>query len=156
MKYAEWMAKVPCEITNDPIWDLEVYRLALFVADLGRHDAKALGRAPMMRDIAGQLQRALDSISANLTEGYSRSKGADRARFMEIALGSARESRDWYFKAREELRAEVVQHRLALLTRVIAMLASMIRHQRDHAIREQEARYERQDTLLETDVPLAT
>jgi hypothetical protein len=28
MKYDEWILSVPGEITNDPIWKLEVYRLA--------------------------------------------------------------------------------------------------------------------------------
>ncbi len=37
------------------------------------------------------------SIRANIAEGYSRGTGKDRARFYEYALGSARESRDWYF-----------------------------------------------------------
>jgi hypothetical protein len=32
MKYAEWLETVPSEITNDPIWKLEVYRLALFAS----------------------------------------------------------------------------------------------------------------------------
>jgi hypothetical protein len=43
--------------------------------------------------VADQLHRSLGSISANLTEGYSRSKGLDRARFLEFALGSARKPR---------------------------------------------------------------
>ncbi|MFN8404533.1 MAG: four helix bundle protein [Anaerolineales bacterium] len=36
---------------------------------------------------------AVGSVGANISEGYSRSSGKDRARFYEYALGPARESR---------------------------------------------------------------
>jgi four helix bundle protein len=43
-----------------------------------------------------QLWRSAVSIAANSAEGYSRGTGADRARFHEHALGSARECIVWY------------------------------------------------------------
>ena len=141
MNYAEWLGTVPSEITNDPIWKLEVYRLALFADDLGWEDVLELSKEKLMFSVADQLHRSLGSIGANLTEGYSRSKGLDRARFFEIALGSARESRDWYYKSRHALPMDVVKHRMALATRIIGMLVPMIAHQRKHAIREEQAEY---------------
>lgn len=141
MKYAEWMLMVPSEITNDPIWKMEVYRLALFAGDIGWHDAQALTKEKLMWSVADQLHRSLNSISANLTEGYSRSKGLDRARFIETSLGSAREARDWYYKSRHVLKAEVVSHRMGLTTHIIGMLTPMIPHQRKNAIREDPAEY---------------
>ena len=141
MKYAEWILTVPSEITNDPIWKLEVYRLALFAGDTGWHDVLALSKEKLILSVADQLHRSLGSISANLTEGYSRSKGLDRARFFEISLGSARESRDWYYKSRHALPPEVIQHRLGLTTHINGMLTPMIPHQRKNAIREEQAEY---------------
>jgi len=141
MNYAEWLSTVPSEITNDPIWKLEVYRLALFAGDIGWQDILALSKNNLMWGIVDQLHRSLGSISANLTEGYSRSKGLDRARFFEYSLGSARESRDWYYKSRHVLPEEVVKHRMELMTRIISMLVPMISHQRKHAIREEQAEY---------------
>jgi hypothetical protein len=44
MRYAEWLDTVPSEITNDPLWKLEVYRLALFVGDIGWNDVLALSQ----------------------------------------------------------------------------------------------------------------
>ncbi|MCK6584834.1 MAG: four helix bundle protein [Anaerolineales bacterium] len=126
MKYAEWQETVSIEIRKDPIWKLEVYRLALFAGDIGWGDVLAISIQPLMSSIADQLHRSLGSISANLTEGYSRSKGLDRARFIEIALGSARESRDWYYKARHALKEEVVSHRVGLTTHIVGMLTPMI------------------------------
>jgi four helix bundle protein len=156
MNYAEWLASVPSEITNDPIWKLEVYRLALFVDDIGWNDVLALSKNNLMWSVADQLHRSLGSISANLTEGYSRSKGLDRARFFEFSLGSARESRDWYYKSRHILAPEVVNHRMGLTTKIIGMLTSMIQHQRTHAIRERQAQYDIQssDFSLDSEVPI--
>ena len=141
MKYAEWILTVPFEITKDPIWKLEVYRLALFAGDIGWHDVMALSKEKLMWSVADQLHRSLGSISANLTEGYSRSKGLDRARFIEISLGSARESRDWYYKSRHVLSPEIIQHRMGLTTHIIGMLTPMITHQRKNAIREEQVEY---------------
>jgi four helix bundle protein len=103
--------------------------------------------------LSDQLYRAAGSISANLAEGYSRGTGKDRARFYEYALGSARESRDWYFKARHILGENVFHHRLELLTRIIQLLLKMIPQQRGRVLREPVTEYE---TGIEIDnVPFA-
>jgi len=154
MKYAEWLEKVPSEITADPIWKLEVYRLALFANDIGWEDVLKLSKEKLMFSTADQLHRSLGSISANLTEGYSRSKGLDRARFIEISLGSARESRDWYYKSRHALSAEVIKHRMSLATHIIGMLASMIQHQRKNAIREEQTKYNTSSFSLNSEIPM--
>jgi four helix bundle protein len=156
MNYSEWLGTVPSEITNDPIWKLEVYRLALFVGDIGWNDVLALSKNNLMWSVSDQLHRSLGSISANLTEGYSRSKGLDRARFFEFSLGSARESRDWYYKSRHVLPAEVVKHRIGLITQIIGMLTPIILHQRKNAIREERAEYNPQSSAfsLDSEVPM--
>lgn len=156
MKYAEWLKTVPPEIINDPIWKLEVYRLALFAGEIGWEDVQRLSKEKLMFSIADQLHRSLGSISANLTEGYSRSKPLDRARFIEFSLGSAREARDWYYKARHVLSGEVVKHRMELLTRIVSMLAPLIAHQRKHAIREEQAEYNTEPSTfsLESEIPM--
>ncbi len=137
----EWEAAVPERIKADSLWKMTAYRLGLFLGDLGWHDtAKLIGDRRMV-GLSDQLYRALGSISANVAEGYSRGTGKDRARFYEYALGSARESRDWYFKARYVLGETVFQHRLELLTRVIQLLLAMIPQQRVHILREQSAAY---------------
>jgi len=157
MNYVEWFKTVPSEITNDPIWKLEVYRLALFIGDIGWHDVLALSKNKLMFSVADQLHRSLGSIGANLTEGYSRSKGLDRARFIEISLGSARESRDWYYKSKQVLSPEVIKHRMGLTTHIVAMLTPMIPHQRKNAIREEQAEYSTQSShfSLDSEVPMS-
>ncbi|MFB3132692.1 MAG: hypothetical protein ACE10K_09260 [Rhodothermales bacterium] len=40
--YEEWLKSVPDSLTGDPLWRMKVYRLALFVADLGWYDVTKL------------------------------------------------------------------------------------------------------------------
>ena len=141
MKYVEWQAGVPDEIKSDSLWKLEVYRLGLFAADIAWQDALVLNKNPLTRGLADQLYRAVCSISANIAEGYSRSTGKDRARFLEYSLGSAREARDWYFKSHHTLKEEVIKHRIDLLTQIIKMLSVLTPNQRQKGIREEQAEY---------------
>ncbi|HEY71894.1 MAG: four helix bundle protein [Anaerolineaceae bacterium 4572_32.2] len=142
MNYEEWVATVPEEIKADSLWKMTAYRLALFLGDLGWYDTAKLVRNRHLTGLSDQLYRALGSVSANLAEGYSRGSGKDRARFYEYSLGSARESRDWYFKARHVLGEVVFQHRLQLLTRVIQLLLTTIPQQRGRALRERPGTYQ--------------
>jgi len=151
MNYEEWAGSVPDAITGDLVWKVEAYRLALFLADLGWHDVTRLSQDRRTLNLSDQLYRSIGSICANLAEGYSRSTGKDRARFYEYALGSARESRDWYYKGRHILGNEITSHRLRLLTQIIRLLLTMIPHQRGYALREQNTSYSTEkDTLSDT------
>lgn len=160
--YDEWARTVPEAVVRDRLWNVTAYRLALFASDLGWRDVTALSRDRRTQALADQLCQALGSISANIAEGYSRGTGRDKARFYEYALGSARESRDWYYKGRHVLGEAVVQHRLRLLAEVIRLLLTMIPQQRGRAVREESASYLAQpadapdDSLGETlnDIPL--
>ena len=158
MRYDEWQAGIPEEIKGDSLWKLEVYRLGLFIGDIAWQDALVLSKALLTRDLANQLYRAVCSISANIAEGYSRSTGKDRARFLEYSLGSAREARDWYYKSRHTLKEEVVKHRIELLTQIIKILNVLTPHQRQKGIREEKAEYlissQLSDFSLDTEIPL--
>ena len=141
MNYQEWEQEVPETLKADSLWKMSVYRYALFLNDLGWFDVTKLMQDRRTIGLSEQLYEALGSISANIAEGYSRGTGKDRARFYEYALGSARESRDWYFKGRHILGETVVTHRLKLLEEIIRLLLTMIPQQRGHAIREVQATY---------------
>jgi len=147
MNYEAWEAEVPEAFRADSLWKMSAYRLSLFASDVGWHDVSKLAKDRRTLGLSSQLYEALGSISANIAEGYSRGTGRDRARFYEYALGSARESRDWYFKGRHVLGEEVVKHRLALLTEIIRLLLTMVPEQRGQVLREQSGEY---------DIPLST
>lgn len=129
MNYKDWLEKVPQDIKSDPLWDLDVYRKALFLADLAWHDCDAMLKHELGRPIAWQLIRSSGSISANMEEGFGRGFGKDYARFLRIALGSARETRGWYFRGRHLLKPDVLEHRIDLLKTIIAGLITMSNQQ---------------------------
>lgn len=156
MNYQEWLADVPSEIKDDPLWRMEVYRLGLFLGDLAWHDALKLSLKPPTRSLSDQLYRAAGSVSANTCEGYSRASGKDQARFYEYALGSARETRDWYFKSRYVLGPEVTQHRLKLTAQIIRNLLRMVPKTRGSTIAEEKATYDvtpLSDLLINIPIP---
>jgi four helix bundle protein len=153
MTYEEWEEGIEEEIKKDSLWKMAAYRLALFVSDIGWRDTTKLANDRRTRSLADQLYRSLGSISANLAEGYSRGTGRDRARFYEYALGSARESRDWYFKARHLLGDQVYQHRLNLLTRIIQLLLTMVPQQRGRVLRDPATVYQTNPDSQEPALP---
>ena len=106
------------------------WQLADELRSLAWADAERLRKNPITCDIARQLYRAVGSIPANLAEGYSRSSGRDRARFFEYALGSAREARDWAFKARHVLGEVRTRETLMLLARIIRLLTTTVVNER--------------------------
>ena len=142
MNYEEWLASVPSELSNDALWRMKVYQLAVFASDLAWQDVTRLAQDQRTMSLADQLYRAVGSISANVAEGYSRSSSKDQARFYEYALGSAREARGWYYQGRHVLPASVASHRLTLLTRIIQLLLTIIPAERGYKVTEEQASYE--------------
>jgi four helix bundle protein len=142
MDYREWEAGVSGALTHDALWKVTAYRRALFAADLGWIDVTSLSRDRRTWGLSDQLYRSLGSISANVAEGYSRGGPKDRARFYEYALGSARESRDWYYKARHLLGSEITEHRMQLQTEIIRLLLRMIPDERGYRVGETSVLYE--------------
>jgi four helix bundle protein len=142
LNYREWEETVPTAISSDPLWKMKVYRLALFAAEIGWQDITKLAQDRRTYSLSDQLCRALGSISANIAEGYSRGSNKDRAHFYEYSLGSARESRDWYYKARHILAEEATNHRLQLMSEIIRLLMVVIPGERGRTIREDPELYE--------------
>lgn len=141
MNFSDWQNQVLPSIRDDALWEVEAYRLSLFASDVCWRDVRKLGKNRRTRSLSHQLYRAVGSIGANIAEGYSRRSRKDQARFYEYALGSARESRDWYFKGRFVLGEQVVDHRLQFMTQIIRLLLVMIPRQRGNKIGESNRRY---------------
>ncbi|MEN8224686.1 MAG: four helix bundle protein [Bacteroidota bacterium] len=80
------------------IEDLEIYRLGMqignttyeLVRNWGKFDKNTLGY---------QLVRAVDSIPANISEGYGRFHYKEQRQFCYIARGSLYETKTWLTKA---------------------------------------------------------
>ena len=140
--FQEWLETVSEDFTGDVLWKMVVYRYALFLGELAWHDATKLMKDRRTLKLSDQLYEAVGSVSANIAEGYSRSSGKDRARFYEYSLGSARESRDWYYKGRHVLGDKVANHRMQFLTQIIRLLLTITPEERTRTIREEQAKYE--------------
>lgn len=134
MNYQNWLENIPAEIKSDSVWNIQAYRAALFLSDLCWHDTQNIINNRFFA-LADQLYRATGSISANITEGYSRNSFKEKARFYEIALGSARESKDWYFKSRHILGIDLINKRTKLLTSITKLLLTMINDKRNQALK---------------------
>ena len=106
------------------MWKFFGYRKALFLYDVCWKDCETLLKHPLGRAVAQQLIGSVGSVSANIEEGCGRGYGKDRLYFLRIAIGSARESKGWYYRAKELLPAQVIQHRLHLISEVIALLVT--------------------------------
>lgn len=141
MTFLEWEGCVPELISNDVLWRMKVYRLSLFLADISWLDVTKLSKDVRTKSLADQLYRSVGSISANLEEGYSKSGPKDRARFYEYALGSARESRGWYFKGRHICGEEVFEHRAQILTEIIKLLLTIVPKERGGCVLEETPEY---------------
>jgi four helix bundle protein len=74
--------------------DLEVYKLSLAMSDRIWNLVVQWDNFSR-NNIGGQLIRAIDSVGANISEGYGRGSKVDNARFVKIARGSLFESKHW-------------------------------------------------------------
>jgi four helix bundle protein len=110
--FLAWEACAPQALREDPIWRLHVYRVAMYLLDQAVSDLRSLRSRRNAASRADQLLRAVTSVSANVAEGFGRTRPADRSRFFNIALGSLRESVSWYQGLRRELPPGVVDFRI--------------------------------------------
>ena len=128
--FEQWLTTVADSIRADPLWKYAAYPKSLFLFDLAWHDCEHLLSDARGKKLAEQLIRAAGSIGANIEEGYSKGFGADYARYLQIALGSARETRGWYWRSRHLLPHAVVEHRITLITEIMSLLLTTIPQQR--------------------------
>jgi len=154
MTYEEWLASVPSELTEDSLWRMEVYRLAVFLGDLAWYDVSKLAQDKRTVSLSDQLYRTVGSVIVNIAERYSRLSGKDQARFYEYSLGSAREARNWYYQGRYVLSEVVAMHRIRLLTRIIRLLLAIIPAERGYKLAEELKPYEINTTILLDDPPM--
>ncbi|MGB3717292.1 MAG: four helix bundle protein [Candidatus Promineifilaceae bacterium] len=131
MTYDEWERTVPKSISSDPLWGFDIYRKALFLADLAWIDCDKLIDDRKGRSLVHQLINSAGSVAANIEEGYGRGFGKDYARFQRIALGSAREVRGWYYRTRHVFGPETIDHRMNLLDEIVAGLVLASKMQRN-------------------------
>lgn len=130
--FEEWEKSVPALVRRDPVWQSLAYPKALFLYDLVWEDCQKLWNAPMSRALADQVIRSTGSISANLEEGFGRGvqhKAYDQ--LLRYSLGSARETKGWYFRSHHILPEDTIKYRMELIEEIISLLTSTINRRRN-------------------------
>ena len=114
------------------IEDFDVYQKAMkLFDDFINEDLEILKNKFGSRELARQQIRSLDSICANMEEGYGRKSGKELKQFFRISRGSASESKGRYIRCKKFLKNGVVNKRIAELNGIQAMLHSLIKKLHD-------------------------
>jgi len=125
-----WQQTVHSRVKTEPLWKSLPYRKALYFYECVWRDCESFQRDIRGKAVANQLVRSAGSISANLEEGHGRGYGRQRDWFWKVSIGSARESKGWYWRAHQLLSPDVLESRLVLIDEVIALLVSELQRQR--------------------------
>ena len=107
--------------------DFEVYQKAVkLFDDFLEQDLPILEQSFTGRTLARNQLRSLDSICANMEEGYERKSGKEIKNFFRMSKGSTGESRGRYKRLNKILNQETINKRVAILNEIRAMLESLI------------------------------
>jgi len=81
------------------------------------------------KTVGEQFVRAVDSISANIAEGFGRYSKKDKIKFYRYSFGSLKESFDWNQKAkvRELISGEQYSHIFSELDKLLKEINSLIK-----------------------------
>jgi len=113
--------------TIKSVEDFEVYQKAVkLFDDFIEHDLQTLRKSFVGRTLVGNHLRCLDSICANMEEGYERKSGKDIKNFFRMSKGSTGEARGRYKRLNKILPREVIDKRVSVLNEIRAMLESLI------------------------------
>ncbi len=109
------------------IEDFDVYQKAVkLFENFLEEDLLILKRSFAGRILAGNQLRSLDSICANMEEGYERKSGKEIKNFFRMSKGSTGEARGRYKRLKELLPEQIINKRVAVLNEIRAMLESLI------------------------------
>ncbi len=132
LTYEEWQEQVPAAIVSERFWQLIAYRKALYLYDLVWQDSNGWLADPRGYELTRQIIRSSGSITANIEEGFGRGLGKQLVYFYSVALGSARETKGWYYRAKYLLPSQLLDERLSLVGEIVALLITEINRQNQY------------------------
>lgn len=103
-----------------------IYQVSLQLFNDFWEDSEILGKDFRGRELAKQLVRSVDSICANMEEGYGRGFGKELPQHLKISRGEARESKGRYQRCSKLLAPAIVAARQATLDHIIGGLTKTI------------------------------
>jgi four helix bundle protein len=111
---------------TDRLETFGIYQLAWQLFGDFRQDSEVLEKDFRGRELARQQVRSLDSICANIEEGFGRGFGKELPQHLKITRGEARESQGRYKRCRHLLTKEIINNRIAILDHIIGGLTKTI------------------------------
>jgi four helix bundle protein len=121
----EWTSTKPNSGT-DRLESYGIYQLAGKLFNNFWHDAEVLEKDFRGRELARQQARSLDSICANIEEGFGHGFGKELPQHLKIARGEARDSQGRYKRCQYLLDGEIISNRVATLDHIIGGLTKII------------------------------
>lgn len=112
--------------TPDRLEAFGVYQLARQLFDEFWNDSEIVGQDYRGRELVKQQVRSLDSVCANIEEGYGRGFGREYPQHLRIARGEARESKGRFDRMSRLLPPEVIAKRKAMLDKIISGITHTI------------------------------
>jgi len=110
----------------DRLESFEIYRLACQLFNDWWNDSEIIGADYRGRELVKQQTRSLDSVCANIEEGYGRGFGKELPQHLKISRGEVRESLGRYYRCGHLLSADTIEKRAATLNHVIGGLTKTI------------------------------
>ena len=113
-------------MAEDRLENFGIYKLACQLFDEFWNDSEIVGKDYRGKEPVKQQTRSLDSVCANIEEGYGRGFNKEMPQHLKIARGEARESKGRYRRMRFLLSAETINKRVAILDQIIGGLTTTI------------------------------
>jgi len=113
-------------MTQDRLEEFGIYKIASQLFDDFWADSEIVGKDYRGQELVKQQTRSLDSVCANIEEGFGRGFNKENPQHLKIARGEARESKGRYWRMRFLLPIETVQKRRAVLDQIIGGLTATI------------------------------
>jgi four helix bundle protein len=112
--------------STDKLESFGIYQLARRLFEDFWNDSEMLNRDSRGRELSKQQVRSLDSVCANMEEGFGRGFGKELPQHLKISRGEARESRGRYERCNHLRPPEIVAQRVATLSHIIGGLSKTI------------------------------
>jgi len=113
-------------VAYDRLEEFGIYKLASQLFDDFWVDSEIVMKDERGQALVKQQTRSLDSVCANIEEGYGRGFNKEMPQHLKIARGEARESKGRYWRMRFLLPLETVHKRRASLDQIIGGLTATI------------------------------
>jgi four helix bundle protein len=113
-------------MTQDRLEEFGIYKLASQLFDDFWADSEIIGKDYRGHELVKQQIRSLDSVCANIEEGFGRGFNKENPQHLKIARGEARESKGRFWRMRFLLHLDTVNKRRAVLDQIIGGLTTTI------------------------------